>query len=135
MKVLLSIKPNFVAEIFNGSKRYEFRKALYKRRDLKTIVVYSSSPVCRLVGEIEVEDVLCDNPEDLWNRTKSAAGISKDYFLNYFAGRNLAYAIKIKAFHPYKRPLKLREKYPGITPPQSFCYVESELATPLLSFL
>ena len=135
MKILLSIKPSFVAEIFNGSKKYEFRKALYKRRDLKTIVVYSSSPVCRLVGEIEVEEILCDNPEKLWSRTKSAAGISKDYYLNYFAGKSLAYAIKIKAFHPYKKPFKLKEKYPGITPPQSFCYVESELNSPSFNFL
>ena len=54
MKILLSIKPNYVEEIICGTKLYEFRKTLYRRRDVKTIVVYSSSPVCRVVGEIEV---------------------------------------------------------------------------------
>lgn len=134
MKILLSIKPNFVAEIVNGKKQFEFRKTLYKRRDLKTIVVYSSSPVCRLVGEIEVEDILYENPDKLWKLTKSAAGITKECFQNYFAGKHYAYAIKIKAFHPYEKPLVLDEKYPGVTPPQSFCYVESELQ-PILKYV
>ena len=131
MKILLSIKPNFVAEILNGEKQFEFRRTLYKRRDLKTIVVYSSSPVCRLVGEIEVEDILSEKPDKLWKLTKSAAGITKEYFQNYFSGKHQAYAIKIKAFHPYEKPMVLADKYPGVTPPQSFCYVESELQTSL----
>ena len=124
MKILLSIKPNYVAEIICGSKLYEFRKTLYRRKDVKTIVVYSSSPVCRVVGEIEVEEVLCDSPEKLWNKTYRAAGISKDKYKAYFEGRELGYAIKIKAYHPYPKPLRLSELYPGVTPPQSFCYVE-----------
>jgi predicted transcriptional regulator len=123
MKILLSIKPNFVAEISSGKKIFEFRKILYKRRDLKRIVVYSSSPVCRVVGEIEVDDILCDTPSKIWDRTKTAAGISKMSFDKYFEGKNIAYAIKIKSFKPYSEPMRLEMKYPGITPPQSFCYI------------
>lgn len=123
MKILLSIKPNFVAEILSGRKCFEFRKTLYKRRDLRKIVVYSSSPVCRVVGEIEVEDIYCDSPNRIWNITKAAAGISKIYFDKYFEGKDTAYAIKIKSFKPYPEPVRLDEKFPGVTPPQSFCYV------------
>ena len=124
MKILLSIKPNYVAKIICGAKLYEFRRTLYRRKDVKTIVVYSSSPVCRVVGEIEIEDVLCDSPERLWNKTHRAAGITKDKYEKYFQGRDLGYAIKIKAYHPYPEPLKLCEMYPGVTAPQSFCYVD-----------
>ncbi len=123
MKILLSIKPNFVAEILKGEKTFEFRKTLYKRRDLKRIVVYSSSPVCRIVGELEVDEILCDTPDKIWNKTKTAAGISKTYFDKYFEGKNTAYAIKIKSFEPYPTPVQLDKKYPGVVPPQSFCYV------------
>lgn len=125
MKILLSIKPDFVKKISEGSKRFEFRRVVYRRQEVRTIVVYSSRPVCRLVGEIEVENILSENLRSLWNHTKSSAGISKECFNNYFAGKDLGYAIKIKAYHPYERPIALQEKYPGITPPQSFCYVDS----------
>lgn len=33
MKVLLSIKPEFAERIFNGSKKYEFRKVIFKNPD------------------------------------------------------------------------------------------------------
>lgn len=134
MKILLSIKPDFVKQISSGKKRYEFRKALYKRRDVKTIVVYCSSPVCRLVGEIDVDNVLCDTPEQIWNVTEQEAGISKSFYLDYFAGRQVAFAIKIKSFRPYDKPLRLNERYPGVKPPQSFCYVESDANYPQLEF-
>lgn len=126
MKILLSIKPDFVKEISSGKKRYEFRRTLYKRRDVKTIVVYCSSPVCRLVGEIDVDKVLCDTPEQIWNLTRCEAGVSKSFYSQYFEGKSVAYAIKIKRFRPYAKPIKLNDRYPGLTPPQSFCYVEGD---------
>ncbi|WP_277086611.1 ASCH domain-containing protein [Porphyromonas catoniae] len=122
-KVLLSIKPEFVEKIASGHKCFEYRRVLYKRTDIKRIVVYASSPVCRIVGEIEVGNLLTDTPEVLWERTKDKAGISEDFFLKYFAERPHAHAIEIKAFHPYRKPKRLADKYPNTTPPQSFCYL------------
>lgn len=34
MKILLSIKPQYVEKIISGEKRYEFRKKEFKRRDI-----------------------------------------------------------------------------------------------------
>ena len=62
MKILLSVKPVFVEEIMRGKKLFEYRKTIYKNRNISRIVVYSSSPVCRVVGEFDVKDVLCDTP-------------------------------------------------------------------------
>ena len=44
MKVLLSIKPEFVQEIFTGKKKYEYRKAIFTR-SVDKVVVYSTKPV------------------------------------------------------------------------------------------
>lgn len=123
MKVLLSIKPQFVEEIIKGNKLYEFRKAIYKRTDVKTIVVYASSPVCRVVGEIEVDHILCENPEQIWQMTHDKAGITREFFDEYFSNRERAYAIGIKRFSPYAQPERLAEAFPGKVPPQSFCYL------------
>lgn len=124
MKVLMSIKPEFVDRIISGEKSYEFRRVLYKRTDITHIVVYASSPVCRLVGEIEVASIHSDTPDNLWEKTKDKAGISEQFFFAYFSGRDKAHAIEVKSFLPYDEHIKLKDKYPTLVPPQSFCYVE-----------
>ena len=57
MKVLLSIKPEFVEKIFDGSKKYEYRKVLPKRTDISVIVIYASAPVQRVVGEFRINEI------------------------------------------------------------------------------
>ena len=44
MKVLMSIKPEFVEEIIKGTKKYEYRKSLFKNPDISEIVVYATQP-------------------------------------------------------------------------------------------
>lgn len=122
MKVLLSIKPEFAERIFDGSKKYEFRKAIFKNPDIKTVIVYASSPVQRVIGEFDIETILTDAPESLWKMTKEYSGISEELFLNYFSKREVGFAIKVKKTRRYKKSLCLRENY-RIAPPQSFCYV------------
>ena len=67
MKVLLSIKPEFVQEIFTGKKKYEYRKAIFTR-SVDKVVVYSTKPVGMIVGEFTVENILNDTPSTLWDR-------------------------------------------------------------------
>ena len=38
MKVLLSIKPEFVRKIFLKSKKYEFRKVLF-RKEVESVII------------------------------------------------------------------------------------------------
>ena len=62
--ILLSIKPEYVERIFNGSKKYEFRKYLPQEK-VEKIVVYSTDPVQRVVGEIETLGTLTMKPTPL----------------------------------------------------------------------
>lgn len=122
MKVLLSIKPEFAERIFDGSKKYEFRKAIFKKSNIKTIVVYASSPVQRVIGEFDIETILSDAPKSLWEETHEFSGISEDFFFEYFSKKAMGYAIKVKEVRRYKKSQCLRSKY-KVAPPQSFCYV------------
>lgn len=124
MKVLLSIKPEFVEKIFSGTKKYEFRRSVFKNPDVKTVVVYASSPVQRVVGEFEIGNILNDELSALWEKTKEYAGISEDFFFSYFDEKENGYAIEIKKVKKYKQPQCLRETY-NTTPPQSFTYLEA----------
>jgi predicted transcriptional regulator len=122
MKVLLSIKPEFAALIFEGIKKFEFRKAIFKNANIKTVVVYASSPMQKVIGEFEIESILNDRPEHLWALTREHAGINEEFFYQYFAERETAYAIKIKKTRKYRKPLCLKEDF-NLTPPQSFLYL------------
>lgn len=122
MKVLLSIKPEFAFKIFEGQKKFEFRKVIFKKPDIKTVIVYASSPVQQVIGEFEIEDILSSDPNDIWERTKMFSGISEDFFHEYFADREVAHAIKIKNTLRYKEPLDIKEDF-NVVPPQSYVYL------------
>ncbi len=121
--VLLSIKPEFVEKIFSGLKRYEFRRVIFKSKNVSKVVVYASHPVQRVVGEFEVGGILALNQKQLWQRTKQYSGIAKAYFDDYFADKETAYAIKIKRARRYAQPMMLEYLCPSARPPQSFMYL------------
>jgi predicted transcriptional regulator len=122
-KVLLSIKPEFALKIFEGTKRYEFRKALFKDRSVKTIVVYASSPMQRVIGEFEIEDILFLEKEQLWKTTEKYSGIDKLYFDKYFQEKEGGYALKIKKITRYESPKELKDFKVNYAP-QSFIYLK-----------
>lgn len=122
MKVLLSIKPEFVEKIFAGTKKYEFRKSLFKRSDVTTIVMYASSPIKRVVGEFEIDAIMSDELNVIWERTKKHSGITKEFYDSYFRERTVANAIQIGHLTRYKKA-KCLSDYNIIQAPQSFCYI------------
>lgn len=124
MKILLSIKPEFVNEILSGKKKFEYRKSIFKRDDVSTVVVYATKPYGKIVGEFEIEGILEDTPYRIWQKTKNYSGIKKSYFNQYFKGKKKGYAIKIKDFKSYEVPLDLSDIDKSIkAAPQSFCYI------------
>ena len=122
MKVLLSIKPEFAEKIFNGTKRFEFRRSIFKNLNVKTVVVYASSPTQRVIGEFKIDRILCDGINNLWLQTQKYAGIDKKCFFNYFSDKQQGYAIAIKGVRMCRKPLSLKEKF-NMLPPQSFSYL------------
>lgn len=120
--VIMSIKPEFVYNIFTGEKVYEFRKKLCKRQ-VNHIYIYSTNPIRRIVGEAEIEFVLVESPETIWKLTQAGAGIKKDFFDRYFENRDEAVAYKLSNVKKYKKPLELSDF--GLQfAPQSYQYIE-----------
>lgn len=122
MRVLLSIKPEFASRIFDGSKKYEYRRTIFKRREVVTVVVYASDPVRRIIGEFEIGEILHEQPEELWAKTCNHAGITKKRFTEYFVNQAKGYAIEIKEARIYNTPIPL-SKLMVLCPPQSFTYL------------
>lgn len=122
--VLLSIKPEFVHKIFEGTKKFEFRKRVFKVISVKKVIVYSSSPEQKVVGEFEIEAVLNDSPDKIWEQTRLYSGITRAFYDDYFKGCTKAYAIKIAATKKYSKPKSLAD-YNIRSAPQSFVYVDA----------
>lgn len=121
--VLLSIKPQFVESIFEGSKQFEFRRRIFKNREVKRIVIYATAPVSKVVGEFEIEEIIETEIPELWKKTKKYSGIQKKFFDSYFVGLETGYAIKIGNVKVYDEPLELQSNFNVKRPPQFFVYL------------
>ena len=123
MKVLMSIKPKYVNKIFTGEKLYELRRKIFQKK-VSSIVVYSSSPIMMVIGEIEVEDIIAGTPVGIFQQFEDKICISRDDYFSYFNNTNIAYAIKIGRVNKYHEPKKLSDF--GIQrAPQSYIYLPS----------
>ena len=123
-KVLLSIKPEYVQRILIGEKKFEFRKRL-ANKPVDTIVMYATSPVMKIVGEVKVKGVLENAPSVLWEQTKKNAGITRKKYREYFAGCKRAFAYELGEVVKYEKNFSLEEI--GINhAPQSFVYLSDE---------
>jgi predicted transcriptional regulator len=121
MRVVLSIKPEFASKIFDGSKKFEFRKSIFKNQKVRSVIVYASSPVQQVIGEFEIGAILNHDLATLWDLTKDFSGISEDFYYKYFAEKRQGFAIQIKKTKKYRKPKCLKADF-NLLPPQSFAY-------------
>lgn len=121
-KILIPIKSEYADKILSGSKKYEYRKIKPKRK-VDKMIIYSTYPIMKVVGEVEVIGIIEDNIHNLWESTNQYSGISKDKFYKYFNKRDVGYAYKLGKVIKYDKPKELFEI--GINyVPQSFIYID-----------
>ena len=99
-KILLSINPEHVENIFNGNKKYEYRKIKCKEK-VDKIIIYSTAPIMQVVGEAEVKKILEDTPEEIWKITQNESGINLEFFKKYYKGRKKAIAYQLTSIIKY----------------------------------
>lgn len=122
MKVLLSIKPEFVEKIIAGDKRFEFRRRIFKK-EVVSVIIYASSPRQEVIGEFTIDDIIESELSLLWKKTHKYSGIEKDFFWQYFKGSKIGYALKIGKLQLYDSPIMIDVF--GVKPPQSYVYINT----------
>jgi predicted transcriptional regulator len=123
--VCYPIKPIYSEKIMNGQKKYELRKRL-PNSEIDYILIYSTTPVAKVVGYAEVKKTHVKPVHDMWIMVSPLAGISKEDYMSYFDGKENAYAIELKNVWRFKSPFDIKEINKNFTVPQSFCYVSEE---------
>lgn len=121
--VLLSIKPKYADLILSGSKRVEFRRS-WAAQDVSVIVLYSSSPIQKIVGMVEVEQVVVTSPTSLWKTcSERGGGLTKKELRSYFSGKSKGVAVLLGQIFKFDTHLKPSDLIEQFTPPQSFRYL------------
>jgi len=126
--ILLSIHPCFAGQIFDGTKRIEFRKRNVPA-EISRVFVYSTSPISAILGYFDVERTLELPPASLWRKYSSIGGISKDAFETYYQGHCLGRGLLIGSTRRYARTVPLPKR---MRAPQSFAYLEDEMVTQIM---
>lgn len=124
MRILLSIKPEYVELIERHTKLFEFRKRKFKNVPSE-ILIYASAPVKKIVGIIQVRDIIEDTPIALWSHCRQYAGIKEKAFFEYFKGKNKGIAIEIKDYIKFESPVDPYKVNSDFTPPQSYAYLDN----------
>lgn len=121
--LILSIKPAYAEKILSGEKKYEFRKKLC-RENIDKIYLYATSPVKKIVGEVEVLERCFMEKDKLWEGAQKWAGITVDFYKQYFQKQAYAGAYGLGETIRYENPLELASL--GINfVPQSYAYIDT----------
>jgi predicted transcriptional regulator len=126
MSVILSIRPRHAQAIMDGTKRFEFRRRIFKNTEIDTAYIYVTSPVQKIVGMIVISRIIETDLPRLWKLSSKYSGLEKEEFLSYFEGLEKGFAIEIGCVKVFDDPIDPKIILPGFIPPQSFCYSSAE---------
>ena len=126
--ILMSIKPEYVDKIFSGEKKYEYRKRLCKEK-IDTIIVYSSSPIQKVVGELKIKQVLYNKKSIIWDKTNRYGGITKTKYDKYYENCSYAVAYEIEKSILYDKQKDLKD-FNVKKAPQSYVYITNKGVDP-----
>lgn len=119
--VILSIKPQYAEKIFNQTKTYEYRKAIFGD-DVKKVYVYATRPISSIVGYFIIDTIILGSPSAVWEKTSQGSGITKEFYDDYFKGHDTSYAIKIQSVRLFNTPIDPKSIIKNFRPPQNFIY-------------
>ena len=54
--ILMPINPQYVDEILAGRKKYEYRKIKAKKANVDKMIIYSTSPIMKVVAEVDIKE-------------------------------------------------------------------------------
>lgn len=124
---LISIMSFYARQIFDGTKKFEFRKSAIKEQDIgKTFYVYSAKDDKAIVGSFVVEKVHKGNLAEILKITGYDKRSDRGEIESYFANSKDCYALQLSQVKKFAKPLPLKEMRaiePKVVLPQYWTYV------------
>lgn len=123
--MLISIKTKYANQIFEGTKKYEYRrKSIGEKNCNKKIYVYSSEKDKAIIGYIIVDKIIEGNADYVLKNTDNE---NNSDLLAYFEGNDKCYALQIKSTCKFKTPIYLNEiksEDKNFVAPQFYRYIK-----------
>lgn len=121
--IVLSIKPKYAELILAGTKTVEFRRA-WAAEKVEMIAIYASAPIQKLVGIVQVSDIIRAKPTKLWGYcSKRGGGLSKSELTAYFNGKDTGVAVLLQDAKRFAQGIDPKRVIKDFSPPQSFRYM------------
>jgi len=126
--ILISLKPEYAVAILDGRKSVEFRKASFPNR-VRTMVLYATSPVKKIIGVVNVKAVVVLSPEGAWRKYRLRGAIERRSFNAYYAGTKTAVCLEMEEAHRLEPPIDPYKAVEAFRAPQSFRYLSNNCWT------
>lgn len=126
---VISIKPQYVEAIVEGQKIYELRRRKPNLVKGDLLFIYETSPRKKVTASAELERIINENIDTLWEKVAESCAVNFETFTDYFKGCKNGYALQLKNVKSYRNPLSLddlRCQMPKYMPPQFFHYLDRE---------
>jgi predicted transcriptional regulator len=126
--LFISIMPEYAYKIIGKEKTIELRK---NRPNVKTgdyVIIYATVPVKAVIGFAKIKSIIEMTPLIMWNKNSNKLGIKKDAFDKYYKNTNRAIGIELSSICKFEFGFlltKIKELYPGFTPPQTYRYISN----------
>jgi len=127
--LLISIKTKYANQIFEGTKKFEFRRrSIGDKNCNKKIFVYSSEKERAIIGYIIVDKILKGDLNYILEATNYK---NNKHIIDYFCGCDECYALHISETYKFSEPIKLeyiKNKYKDFAIPQFYRYIKKDEA-------
>lgn len=126
--LLLSVKPLYADQIFDGTKTAELRRRMSNYVKNQEVLIYVTTPVRQLRGGFRIEQVWSGPPDMVWEKVSDKAGVTRHDFDAYYEGVKTAYALEIADVWEYDEPFglaSLRDMFEDFVVPQSWRYLKT----------
>ena len=121
--VLVSIRPEYAAMIYAGTKTVEFRRRLPDAAGgWRRFYIYETKPVAMVTGWAEVTGASVAPVDVIWGVFGKNGGIHHDDFMTYMGGSKSAWALLLRRVYPFAEPLPL-SSFGVDRAPQSWRYI------------
>jgi predicted transcriptional regulator len=123
--IVMSIRPRFAWKILSGEKTVEIRRLFSRKWKGSKITIYATGHQRSIVGEVMIEEVFHDRPENIWARFSERIGCTAEEFDRYTASRGKVYAIVLTDAFAYRTRVSIRELAAlieeDLQSPQNYC--------------
>jgi predicted transcriptional regulator len=120
-RVLISLKPEFAALIYCGSKKVEFRRGRMRVVPGQPVLIYETRPIAAVTGGFTIGRVLIGDPLSVAANEQDEA--MRQRIVEYLKGATIATALEIENSYRLASPAALDVVTTLKRAPQSYAFI------------